>query len=392
MNLWSRLLPVATIALAGLSTSVAAAAPVTVTLRVEGPASTLFEGPVTTDVAPWKFSDQPTEWECDGTPESNTGGTSPVPAVTRGAVLATAARQHGFSLKGSFDPAYGSPVITEVAGQAVGWDDATQRYLVEYRNWRASDLGACAETVAPGDEVLFGHAGYGSVALRLTGPGQARPGEPFVVRVTDGDGNGVAGASVAGASTDGAGNARVTLTSRGTQAVKAEKAGAVRSNALSVCVSDGADGYCGNPTPTGQVFQPAESGATPFVPDRTAPRARVASLKRGQRISRRRAPRVLRGKVDEAGGVLMVKIKLTRTYKGRCTAYSARRERWIRRPKCGAQYGWWFRVGDKAEWEYQLPRRLPRGRYVLDVNAIDRSYNRDDARRPGENRVVFHVV
>ena len=34
------------------------AAPVTVDLRVEGPTKTLFEGPVTTDVAPFRFSDR----------------------------------------------------------------------------------------------------------------------------------------------------------------------------------------------------------------------------------------------------------------------------------------------------------------------------------------------
>jgi hypothetical protein len=28
---------------------------------------------------------------------------------------------------------------------------------------------------------------------------------------------------------------------------------------------------------------------------------------------------------------------------------------------------------------------------VLDVNAVDKAYNRDDARRRGANRIVFHV-
>src|ERR671939_1701979 len=36
--------------------SVAAAAPVTVNLRIEGPASTVFEGPVTTDVRAFQFA------------------------------------------------------------------------------------------------------------------------------------------------------------------------------------------------------------------------------------------------------------------------------------------------------------------------------------------------
>jgi hypothetical protein len=29
---------------------------------------------------------------------------------------------------------------------------------------------------------------------------------------------------------------------------------------------------------------------------------------------------------------------------------------------------------------------------VLDVNAIDKSFNRDDARRRGSNRIVFFVA
>ena len=100
---------------------------------------------------------------------------------------------------------------------------------------------------------------------------------------------------------------------------------------------------------------------------------------------------MLRGRIREAGGILAVKLRLTRNDGGRCSAWSAKRERFIARKRCRASEGWWFKVGDKADWEYQLPERLPRGRYVLDVNAIDQSYNRDDTRRRGTNRVVFTV-
>jgi hypothetical protein len=45
----------------------ALAAPVTVKLRIEGPATTLFEGPVTTDVRTFHFTGDATQHQCDGT-------------------------------------------------------------------------------------------------------------------------------------------------------------------------------------------------------------------------------------------------------------------------------------------------------------------------------------
>src|ERR687890_1590316 len=76
----------ALLALAGT----AAAAPVTVDLRVEGPTGTVFEGPVTTDVRPFQFTAgaDTAPHECDAT-AANTGP-SPVPVPTRGAAGAAA--------------------------------------------------------------------------------------------------------------------------------------------------------------------------------------------------------------------------------------------------------------------------------------------------------------
>ena len=121
--------------------------------------------------------------------------------------------------------------------------------------------------------------------------------------------------------------------------------------------------------------------------DRIAPRASVE----GQRVhaARKRAARAARRGRATRAACCTVKLRLTRNDRGRCSAYSGKRERFVRRTRCGAEHGWWFAIGDQADWEYQLPARLPRGRYVLDVNAIDKAYNRDDERRRGENRVVF---
>jgi len=59
--------------------------------------------------------------------------------------------------------------------------------------------------------------------------------------------------------------------------------------------------------------------------------------------------------------------------------------------RCGAGNGSWFKIGTDGAWSYLLPQRLPAGRYVIDVNAIDKAFNRDDTRRRGSNRAVFFV-
>jgi hypothetical protein len=42
--------------------------------------------------------------------------------------------------------------------------------------------------------------------------------------------------------------------------------------------------------------------------------------------------------------------------------------------RCGR--GSFLRIGDRADWSYLLPRRLGRGRYVLEVKAVDGAFNR----------------
>lgn len=294
-------------------------------------------------------------------------------------------------------------------------DEYAGAYWALYVNDRPASTGLCSITPQQGDEILLYPACGGSTSgcfagepLNLTAPATARPGEPFSVEVretrttynpdppydsdtTTGPSN---GATVAGggtsATTGGDGRATLTLNERGPVTLVATKGSFVREG-VTVCVTDGADGACGSSLPGQPGGSPAGSPATSFVPDRLSPRAFFTSL-RSRTYSRRKAPRLLKGGVEDAGGVRTVKLRLTRTTPGgRCFAYSGRRERFIRRPRCGAHRGWWFVIGDRADWEYQLPSRLGAGRYVVDVNAIDKSYNRDDERRRGQNRAVFTV-
>jgi hypothetical protein len=355
---------------AGLALLVAApgaiAAPVTVDLRIEGPTRTLFEGPVTTDVRTFRFTGDATAHRCDGTAANH--GTGLAPAPTRGGVVAEAAERAPFTIHGQWFDSLGSPSFSEIGGESVAYDSNTNQYLVEYKNAKAASVGSCADPVAPGDAVLFAYSDGDDPLLALTGPASAKPGETATVKVTDAPGGAaVAGATVGGRVTGADGTATVgPFTGRGEQDLKASKPGTVRSNRLRVCVSDGTDGFCDT-----KASGPA--AAAPVARDTVAPRTKIR-LRDGAVFSRRRAPRLLRGSVEaDPSGLRAVKLRLTRRVGRHCSYFSGRRER-FRPVRCGR--GSFLRIGDRADWSYLLPRRLGRGRYVLEAKAIDGAFNR----------------
>jgi hypothetical protein len=360
---------VAGVLAAALLPNAPAHADVTVNLRIEGPTKTLFEGPVTTDVRPFRFTGDPVAHECDGT---TTGGTSPTPVPTRGAAVVAAAERTPFAIAGDWFDQFG-PSFTSVAGESVAFDPNTNSFLAEYKNGAFAQAGACADPISPGDDVLFAYGDGNEALLELAGPARARLGSSVTVTVTDARHNdaAVAGATVGGHQTDASGRAVVgPLTARGINDFKATKPGAIRSNRVSVCATDGADGACGTLV------------ATP--PDTTAPVAAIAGIRNGKRFSRRRAPRELRGTATaDPSGLFAVKIRLTRKLGGKCWYFSGTRARFLKRT-CGKSYA--FKVADQPAWSYLLPRRLPRGRYVLDTYAIDKAFNHGPT-----DRVRFRV-
>ncbi len=338
------------------------AAPVTVDLRVEGANGTLFEGPVTTDVRTFHFTGG-VEHQCDGTAAN--AGTSPSPAPTRGAALVAS----GLAIAGDWSDQFGNPTINQVAGENVAYDAGTQRYLAEYKNGVSANVGSCGDPVGPGDDVLFAYARFEDRVLALSGPATGRPGQTATVKVTDAaTGAPVSGASVGGRTTGADGTALIgPFSQRGEQDFKATKAAAIRSNRLRLCVSEGNDGFCNSSTTGG-------GGAGPAANDTVAP-AMTLALKNGAVFSRRRAPRRLSGVVaSDPSGLQAVKLKLTRRVRGKCSYFSGSRER-FRPMRCGRR-GSFFKIGDRAEWSYLLPKRLGRGRYVLEAKAIDGAFNR----------------
>jgi hypothetical protein len=348
--------------------SAAAAAPVTVDLRIEGPTRTLFEGPVTTDVRPFRFTNESVTHQCDGTAASS--GQSPTPVPTRGAVIAQAAETTPFQMTGTWGQ-FGAS-FTSINGESVAFDPGTGRFLGEYENGAFAQLGACADDSRNGDHVLFAYGDGTEQLLELSGPTRARPGESVRLRVSDaGSHAAVAGATVAGRVTGADGTVTVgPLTARGNNDFKATRTGAIRSNRVRVCVTDGGDGACGT--------------LTPSPPDTTAPVSTIAGIRNGQRFSRRSAPRELRGVAsDDPSGLWAVKIRLTRRLGGTCWYFSGSKERFLKRT-CGKKYA--FKVGEQPEWSYLLPSRLPRGRYVLETYAIDNAFNHG-----ATQRVAFRV-
>lgn len=405
--------------LAAACTSALLAAPAgaaTVTVRVEGADRTLV--PTTAVTLPGPAVDKRAE-----------GGTTCASDTAASALEAATAGDWG----GRNDPNFGQKVerikgVTHLIG---GGGEYQGRFWTIYLN-DASTFGICDIKPQAGDELLLypkcDSATSECIAgepLDLKGPLTARPGVPFDVTVTEvqttfggppdfaqqTSKGPAADATVAGggasATTNADGRATLALSQRGPQTIVATKGQSVREG-IEVCVTDGEDGFCGTRTAAGETIQgptaTQQAAAAAGGPDRTAPRSTIIGIREGQTFSRANAPRVLRGLVGEPSGararaaalrpdpsgVLMVKVRLTRNDRGRCSSYSVRRERLVR-TRCGVTRGWYAKVSDRAEWEYQLASRLPRGRYVLDVVAIDKAYNRDDERRRGENRIVFRV-
>jgi hypothetical protein len=373
--------------IAAVAATPALAAPVTVNLRIEGPTRTLFEGPVTTDVRPFQFTGDPNSYKCDGMPPA---GTSSVPVPTRGAAITAAAQTTPFSMTGTFSTQFQSPTFVEIGGENV--QSAGSSFLGEYKNGQFAAAGACGDPIASGDDVLFAYGTGSELLLRLSGPGTAPPGAPVALRVTTWDGSPVAGASVGGqiSAADGA----VTVgpfTARGNQDLKATKPGAIRSNRVRVCVTDGSDGACGSSTAASACATTGDDGLC-GTKDKRAPRGKIASITEGQRFAKGKGPRSLSGTVaGDPSGIADVRLRLTRNDHGRCQTFDGRSERMVALKRCGAKRGKWFSAGDRERWSYLLPARLGPGRYVLDVQARDRAGNVDTLLQRTRTRVVFIV-
>ena len=381
----------------------ALAAPANVTLRVEGTADTLV--PRTALLTDNRVVNK------SGVAGQDCTGTSAAGALEIGT---------GGDWGGSFFAGLGYSA-ERIKAESHAFPDPN--FFELWINNRSSALGLCGAELQEGDDLLlfvarcdfdpitFVCTNPPVLPLAITSPGTVTTGAPFNVTVIqyapDGTPSPVAGATVEGGdgpvTTNAAGIAAVSIGGGGGPAtLRASKTGNARSARVGVCATTGSDGLCGSAVPgpvtattAAQTAACETSGSDGRcgTRDRTTPAINVVGIRDGQRFARGKGPRELRAKVDsDPSGLLQVKLRLTRTDGPRCTYFSGRLERFrTNRNRCGAGSGLWFGVGDREDTSYLLPRALPRGRYVLDANVIDKAFNRDDARRRGGNRIVFHV-
>jgi hypothetical protein len=352
----------------------AVAAPVTVQVRVEGSASTLFEGPITTDGKPIDKGGGP--HPCDGTTNPTTPPTPPGPTMT--AALDDASLAAGFAWEASwFD--FGDFFITKIGTDA----GTASSFWGTVLNYEPTSLGGCWQQVRQGDDLVFAFGDvYTQPLLKLSGPQAASVGQWVAYTVTDAKtGSPVRSAVVAGRRTSAAGEARILFDSPGVKRLKADAPNMIRSSTLTVCVASATGGDCGLPVQLGS----QQNAATV---DRVAPSARIKGPRNGKRYVR--GPRLLRGTAsDGQSGVRTVQLSLRRRAGRRCSQWSARSERFVGK-SCRKKA--FFDAGAGPNWSYLLPDPLPRGRYVVDVKAVDRAGNSQSRFVRGRTRVVFRVA
>ena len=396
-TLWRRIAPVATLAVLAVP-SVSYAAPATVDLRIEGPTTTLYEGRITTDVRPFQFTGDPVTHQCDGT-FAGGEGSSPTPVTVRNNAISAAAGP-ALAFTGTWF-SFGAS-FARINGVNVGFDAASGKFLGEYKNGKFASVGGCADPVVTGDSALYAYADGSETLLGLSGPATARPGASVTLTVSDlgAPATRIPGASVGTAVSSSGGAVTVGPLAAGPTTFKATKPGTIRSNAVTVCATDGADGFCGTTKPGttpsgGPAPAPCLSTGRDGLcgsPDSTPPSATIRGLREQARFRRGNAPRTLNGTVQtDASGLTDVRLRLTRTVGPRCSYYSGRAERILRTRTCGARGPRFFSIGSKPDWSYLLPADLPRGRYVLDVQAVDRAGNSSTPGVRGRDRIVFHV-
>ncbi len=377
-----------------LACATALAAPITVNLRVEGSEKTLFEGPVSTEAIlkpPGIATESSTTPEpCDVSDNGSNGGFVTA-AATPTTALYDAAVASGLTFNAEWSTEFDDFLITQVGGD-VSNSGNNGEYWGYAVNFTTAEVGGCQIRLAPGSEVLWAYNFFGLPhLLSLTGPSSVEVGVPFTVHVTDGQtGEPISGAAIgediggvttpipSSPLTDANGNATITLTQTGTVRLKATQPESVRSNGLTVNVAI-VPCACA-------LILPRTSKVKPNVTDL----ARITGVMNDHVYSRRSDPRVLAGVVSvPAGGTLRdVRISLKRSYRGHCFDFSGTRERFVH-IKCRhtAQF---FSVGDAESFSYLLPTRLPAGRYIYDIEAINDA-GQATKLVSGVSRVVFRV-
>jgi hypothetical protein len=373
-----------------ISCATSLAAPVTVELRVEGSTKTLFEGSVSTEAIPDPpgiTSSKGGAFPCDFTENGEHAEGFGTVAATPTAALYDAAIANHLEFAAAWSTSLKDFLVTQVGPDKEGGPPNYEAWGYAV-NYTTANVGGCQFQLAPGSEVLWAYNYFNlHHLLSLSGPTSVDAGTPFTVHVVDGQTgqpvekasigevvDGVANTIPGSPTTDAAGNTTIVLAHAGTVALKATEPESVRSNALTICVHNGNDGTCG--TTVAEKSCPADSSGcgelakTILVPPLLPDVARASGVVNGHAYSRRSAPRILSGSVEVPGGETLheVRIALERRVHGHCFAFSGSRAAFVR---AGCHELRYLDVGDTTSFTYLLPNRLPKGRYVYDVEAVN---------------------
>ena len=281
----------------------ASAAPVELTVRIEGKTQTLFEGPILTDGHEVRASSDTEPHICDGTNAT----ANPEPGPTPTAASVDAMELVGQEFDGIFSAGFDDYFITRWGPDAE--DPENEEFWGVLANGMLTPVGGCQWRDEAGDEVLWAYDVFsGRSVLRLAteaDPSEAPLPPDTIARVEVGeqldltvealvgeegevpDPVPAAGVAVAPVQTEAGtgfqtvevgnptavvtaadGSASVTFADPGWHRVKAQdEENHVRSNRLDVCVEPAGGGGCGPLSPDAQVRVPARyrapSGAPP---------------------------------------------------------------------------------------------------------------------------------
>jgi hypothetical protein len=330
---------------------------------------------------------------------------------------------------GNWDSGLNDYEVTTIDGIELPFEEGS---LANYTwgfllNDEFASTGVCATQPADNDQLLFFPSCYGASCppapniLALEIPPSVETKTPVRVTVLSYPDAGckeaspgtecpapAAGVTVSGGeqqvTTDSEGHATISFGFDSTYPVRAtsppetaEEDVAVPAEAL-VCAHEGDDGTCGTKAPSG--LGPLEPPASSRLgggnlPDTSAEKqqsaivASATGLLEGHRYSRKHAPRVLSGVVFASSSVVSISISLRRTWKRHCYDYNGARAR-LQRVRCSKRASF-FRIGHKgSSFSYLLPARLPAGRYVFEVKAIDTAGDHTKLTK-GSSRIIFDV-
>jgi hypothetical protein len=207
----------------------ATAAPIKVTVRIEGKTKTIFEGTVTTDVHQVDGGDGSGPHKCDRT----NGGANAIPGPTPTGAMDDATKLAGLTWSGSYDASFDDFLVNRIGPDAA----TSSQFWGVAVDGKSLQTGGCQAMVIAHQEVLWAYDSFNKKLLHATGPRTSRVGKLTKIKVIDTEKDKpVAGARIGGQKTNAAGIAKLRFKTRGTKRLKATASKAIRSNQVVIQV------------------------------------------------------------------------------------------------------------------------------------------------------------